>query len=89
MTAIERTNIPWRELPHLRISEAAEIAGISRRAMERHIDDESLEIRRIGQVRFITVPSFCCWLGEAENASPTPATDLSTQEREVIRRLSR
>ena len=89
MTTLERTRIPWRELPHLRIAEAAEIAGISQRAMERELQGADLEIRRIGQLRFITTESFRCWLGECDGATPAPAPDLSADEREAIRRLSR
>jgi predicted DNA-binding protein (UPF0251 family) len=89
MTTLERARIPWRELPHLRIAEAAEIAGISQRAMERELQGADLEIRRIGQLRFITTESFRCWLGESDSGAPAPAPELSADEREAIRRLSR
>jgi len=89
MTTRERTRIPWRELPHLRIAEAAEIAGISQRAMERELQDSDLKIRRIGQLRFITTDSFRCWLGECATAAPAPEPELSAEQREAIRRLSR
>ena len=88
MTTLERARIPWRERPHLRIAEAAEIAGISERAMERQLVKSDLEIRRIGQVRFITTDSFRCWLGE-EVAQPMRNTEeLSANSRAVLLRLT-
>ena len=87
MTTLERTRIPWRELPHLRIAEAAEIAGISERAMERQLKSD-LEIRRIGQVRFITTDSFRCWLGEEVVQPMRNTEELSADSRAVLLRLT-
>ena len=88
MTAIERTNIPWREQPHLRISEAAEIAGISGRAMERQLSESVLEVRRIGQVRFITTNSFLIWLGEGVAQPDRSSEELSADSKAVLLRLT-
>ena len=52
----------WRALPHLRVAEAAAIAGISPRAMESYLP--KMETRTIGRIRFITTDSFRAWLGE-------------------------
>ncbi len=60
--ALKRTDIPWRDLPHLRVKEAAEIAGISEREMERHLNHEPLRLRHIGRIRFVTTRSFCEWI---------------------------
>ena len=50
---LKRTDIPWRELPHLRIEEAAEIAGVSRRTVANAIEQNFLEVRRLGHVPVI------------------------------------
>jgi hypothetical protein len=52
----------WRAYPHLRIREAATIAGISPRAMESYLP--KMETRTIGRIRFVTTDSFRAWLGE-------------------------
>ena len=59
---IERTLEHWRQLPHLRIREAAEIAGVCERTIEAEL--AKMETRTIGRIRFVTVESFRRWLGE-------------------------
>lgn len=59
---IERTLEHWRELPHLRIRECAEIAGVGERTIEAEL--EKMETRTIGRIRFVTTESFRRWLGE-------------------------
>jgi len=61
---IERDKIPWRELPHLRIEEAAEIAGVSRRTVTGAIEAERLEVRHLGRIPMIPMAEFRRWIGE-------------------------
>lgn len=65
----------WRFLPHLRIRECAEIAGVGERTIEAALDQ--METRTIGRIRFVTTDSFRRWIGEtveevrqAETVSP-------------------
>ena len=66
MSNITRKDIPWRQLPHLRIEEAAEIAGVSRRTITSAIERELLEVRHIGCVPIIPILAFRRWIGEEE-----------------------
>jgi hypothetical protein len=66
MSKITRNDIPWRQLPHLRIEEAAEVAGVSRRTITSAIERESLEVRHIGCVPVISTIAFRLWIGEEE-----------------------
>jgi hypothetical protein len=66
MPKITRKDIPWRDLPHLRIEEAAEIAGVSRRTITKAIEQELLEMRRLGCVPVIPTIAFRRWIGEEE-----------------------
>lgn len=52
----------WRSLPHLRIRECAQIAGVGERTIEAALDQ--METRTIGRIRFVTTDSFRRWLGE-------------------------
>lgn len=64
----------WRSLPHLRISECAEIAGVCERTIEAALDQ--MQTRTIGRIRFVTTASFRRWLGETveEPVAMAPAT---------------
>ena len=59
---IVRTLEHWRSLPHLRIRECAEIAGVGERTIEAALG--KMETRTIGRIRFVTTDSFRRWLGE-------------------------
>lgn len=61
---LKRSDIPWRELPHLRIEEAAEIAGVSRRTVCAAIAKEQLEVRHLGRIPMIPTGEFRRWIGE-------------------------
>lgn len=65
----------WRVYPHLRVREAATLAGISQRELETRLGE--MEVRTIGRIRFVTTDSFRRWIGEtveevrqAETVSP-------------------
>jgi excisionase family DNA binding protein len=73
---LKRTDIPWRELPPLRIEEAAEIAGVSRRTVANAIEQNFLEVRRLGHVPVIATAEFHRWIGE-DLADVDPHSDLS------------
>lgn len=62
---IRRTIEHWRELPHLRIRECAEIAGVGERTIEAELP--KMETRTIGRIRFVTTESFRRWIGEPVN----------------------
>jgi len=64
MSKITRKDIPWRDLPHLRIDEAAEIAGVSRGTVTGAIQAERLEVRHLGRIPVIPVAEFRRWIGE-------------------------
>ena len=64
MSKISRKDIPWRQLPHLRIDEAAEIAGVSRRTITGAVERDLLEVRHIGCVPVIPIAAFRRWIGE-------------------------
>ena len=74
MARIKRTDIPWRELPHLRIEEAAEIAGVSRRTVTKALEQGSLDVRHLGCVPLIPTIAFRRWIGE-EVADHDPHRD--------------
>ena len=61
---LRRTDIPWRELPHLRIEEAAEIAGVSRRTVTGAIEAKRLDVRHLGRIPMIPTADFRRWIGE-------------------------
>ena len=52
----------WRVYPHLRVREAATLAGISQRELETRLSE--MEVRTIGRIRFVTTDSFRRWIGE-------------------------
>lgn len=62
--SLKRADIPWRELPHLRIEEAAEIAGVSRRTVTAAIKARRLETRHLGRIPMIPTAQFRRWIGE-------------------------
>ncbi len=59
---ISRSIEHWRELPHLRIRECAESAGVGERTIEAALDQ--MQTRTIVRIRFVTTESFRRWLGE-------------------------
>ena len=62
--SLKRKDIPWRELPHLRIEEAAEIAGVSRRTVTAAIESNRLEVRHLGRIPMVPTAEFRRWIGE-------------------------
>lgn len=80
----------WRAYPHLRIREAATVAGISPRAMESYL--AKMEVRWIGNVRFVTTESFRRWLGEdvPEEAKPGAVVSLAVRRKaaKVMREMA-
>lgn len=66
---IVRSLASWRELPHLRVSECAAIAGVGERTIEAELP--KMETRTIGRIRFVTTDSFRRWLGEPVEAQRT------------------
>ena len=62
--SLKRADIPWRELPHLRIEEAAEIAGVSRRTVTAAIKAKRLETRHLGRIPMVPTAEFRRWIGE-------------------------
>ena len=61
---IERDLEHWRWLPHLRIDEAVEISGVSRRTVTGAIERGDLGFRHIGKIKVIPIESFRSWIGE-------------------------
>jgi len=55
--SIKRENLPWRELPHLRIEECAELSGLSRRTS-----------RKLGRIPIVPTRDFRIWIGEITDA---------------------
>lgn len=83
---IERTIVHWRSLPHLRIRECAEIAGVGERTIEAALDQ--METRTIGRIRFVTTLSFRRWLGETVE-EPVSMAPPSQQVRQKLARMMR
>lgn len=83
-TVISRDSIPWRELPHLRIAEAAELAGISLRNLEAAAEDE-LEFFTIGRIRFVRTDHFRRWIGDLEAEELEPVEAISAEVRRGAR----
>ena len=85
---ISREAIPWRELPQLRVAEAAELAGLSLRGFEHAVEGE-LEVRRIGRVRFVRTVEFRRWLGDLEERGEETAGEVSSDARRAARAFLR
>ncbi len=62
--------IPWRERPTLRLQEAADIIGISRRSLGRMIEAGDLECRTVGSIKLVVTQSIRAWIGEIEGQKP-------------------
>jgi len=82
---IDREQIPWRDLPTLRVVEVASLLGVERRAVERLIEGGELESREVGQVQLVFTSSLRAWLGEIDK--PAPALTISRAERTAAQRL--
>jgi hypothetical protein len=65
---IERDKIPWRELPHLRIDEAAELSGFSRRTITQALKDQALNSREVAGIRVIPTADFRRWIQDGEDS---------------------
>lgn len=83
---ISRSIEHWRSLPHLRISECAEIAGVCERTIEAALPQ--METRTIGRIRFVTTASFRRWLGETVE-EPVAMAPSSTRVRQHVARVMR
>lgn len=85
---IERTLKDWRSLPHLKVREAAAIAGVCERTIEAAMG--KMETRTIGRIRFVTTDSFRRWLGEdvpAVKAAETVTREADKWASSRLRRL--
>lgn len=76
----------WRIYPHLRVREAATLAGISTREMETRLDE--MEVRTIGRIRFVTTDSFRRWLRETVEVE-TQAAPVSLAARRNVAKVMR
>ncbi len=85
---ISRDAIPWRELPQLRVAEAAELAGLSLRGFEHAVEGE-LEVRRIGRVRFIRTEDFRRWIGDLKAEELEPVEAIPAEVRRSARAFLR
>ena len=85
---ISRDSTPWRELPQLRIGEAAELAGLSLRGFEAALEGV-LEIRRIGRVRFVKTEDFRRWLGDLAELEAEDRPEVSSEARRAARAFLR
>lgn len=84
---LKRNEIPWRELPHLRVDECVELSGLSRRTISEAMRLGHLESRRLGRIRVIPTRSFRIWIGEiTDSDDPHAAPD---QRRNVSGRVDR
>ena len=81
---ITRDATPWRELPQLRVSEAAELAGISLRNLEAALGDE-LPTFLVGRLRFVRTDAFRRWIGDLEAEELEPVEAISAEVRRGAR----
>lgn len=80
---IERTLQHWRHLPRLTLTEAAAIAGISKRKLEQRLDQ--LEIQYDGRTRFVLTASLRRYLGEGVE-EPVQAAAIDIRVRRKVAR---
>ena len=90
--SLKRSDIPWRELPHLRIDECVELSGLSRRTVSEAIRSGRLESRRLGRVRVVPTRAFRVWIGEIgpdddPHAEPDQRPDVQTRVDRLIRKV--
>ena len=62
--AMKRHDIPWRELPHLRIDECVEISGFSRRTITEALRRGELASREVAGIRVVAIADFRGWVGD-------------------------
>lgn len=89
---IKREDVPWRELPHLRIDECVELSGLSRRTITEAIRSGHLDSHQLGRVRVIPTHSFRVWIGEIAasddpHAEPDQSKDVGGRVDRLIRKV--
>lgn len=87
---LKRTDIPWREWPHLRIEEAVALSGLSRRTVTNAIKSGDLNTRRVGEIPVIPTRIFRVWIGEpveieADSAAYEPRIEAKAER--ILRRV--
>jgi len=82
--SLKRSDIPWRELPHLRIDECVELSGLSRRTISESLRTGELESRQLGRVRVIPTRSFRVWIGEI-SSSDDPHAEPDHRKKVAVR----
>jgi len=90
--AIKREDVPWRELPHLRIDECVELSGLSRRTVSEAIRSGHLASHQLGRVRVVPTRSFRVWIGEISSADdphaePDHPGDLAGRVDRLIKKV--
>ncbi len=82
--SIKREDVPWRELPHLRIDECVELSSLSRRTISEAIRAGHLGSRQLGRIRVIPTRSFRVWIGEI-SPSDDPHAELDHRKDVAVR----
>ncbi len=83
---ISRSSIPWRELPGLRVKEAAEVIGVAPGTVEGLIERGDLRVTRIGNLRMVLPSSIRELFGEQE-AQQAPVSPAPTAHRAAAKRF--
>ncbi len=87
--AIERENIPWRELPQLTVKEASAVLGVGDDSVRALLKQNRLDGRHLCGKTFIKVPSLRRLMDE--EVEPIKAVGqrrpLSPLERKTVREL--
>ena len=86
-TRIKRNEIPWNELPTLRIDEVAEVIGISRRQVQKLIEEGDLSVRRVGRIPLVLTSSVTRWATGEEPEANTVVAPIRPEVRRTAQRL--
>ena len=86
-TRIKRNEIPWKELPTLRITEVAEVIGISRRQVQKLIEEGDLRVRRVGRIPLVLTSSVTEWASGEEQEANAVVAPIRPEVRRTAQRL--
>lgn len=84
---IKRENIPWRELPHLRIEECVELSGFSRRTITQALSSGDLTTRHIAGIRVVPMSEFRRWVGDEVEAHPALSVIAEAKAERLLRKI--
>lgn len=81
---LHRKDIPWRDLPMLRVSEVADLLAVDKATVEGLIAAGTITTRTIGQVTLVETASVVRWIdGEAPRARPRARPSVRAAVREM------